>query len=171
MHLISELRFYLWRFVSEKLSIMKNLHPILEFITTSITRKMHEFSEDFLEFVHLLIHLANTCCSPSMWQTTCGALQIKYELKISQKSYSHRIYILIWNMASENGQDVNNHAWKSKYKLSEASLVRGAGGGEVSEPQRLRTISLNIRILDNKWVKTGTEVPLSLLRPIGIPIN
>ena len=42
--------------MSEKLSILKNLHLILEFITTFITRKMHEFSEDFLEFVHSFIN-------------------------------------------------------------------------------------------------------------------
>lgn len=40
------------------------------------------------------------------------------------------------NMASENGQDANNHAWKWKYELSEPSLVRPAGGGDVSEPHQ-----------------------------------
>ena len=49
-------------------------------------------------------------------------------------------------MASANGQDANNCAWKWKYELSEASLVRSAGGGDVPELHQLRAISLAIRI-------------------------
>lgn len=74
-------------------------------------------------FLHLLLHLANIPYTHPRWKILLAALRIKQWAKISWESYSHRIYILVWDVAFENGLSINKQPCL-KMKVSSQAFWR-----------------------------------------------
>lgn len=107
VNMISELLFYLG-LVTERIYIKQEIILFWSLYLLWLPEKYMSLVKTFWNlFLYLLIHLANIHCAPPRWEILLAALWIKHWAKISRESYSHRIYILLWDVAFENGQGIN----------------------------------------------------------------